>query len=751
MASPLDVAYEALSNRGLDATDGANASKLARAYAQLPAAAGGIPALLSDARTLSMHALRLRARAQAAAITGASAAHKADPMSPELWQTHPWQQLRTYTCSQFFADIVRVEAEIVEEAAAVEAPHPVMNARRFAAWHVEFDCVDCARAAAEGQRGKEDCPWWEINIQLVDYFPPFRPDADLDELGASAPDAMSDADLAIWEAEVAKGERAGLFCKASGAEPGIGEGAVSAMHIVYKEVHPLTADARAAAAAGDTTRLAREGLAQGERIAHRAAATAAARGRAGCLRYCDYSQATRDLGGGHTAPRAVFDLTSSGMNHAVLNWHHTLSSVHSATDWVASDGQLVQDVDKGYNACRNSRRARAWLRFRHPRSGLVYELCRNVIGGKLSSPLFCVGSGLLARRIHYVCSSRSLRVAIKVYIDDFLFRVLMARLQELKGIVMDAARDANMLFKESKAQEGRAVTYCGAVLDSGGGAKGPTISAKSEHVFSFCQCIGLIRGALTHGVRVPASVFAYASGLGQFIAGFIAALKPRLGALTFAGDFYCAATMLDPRRNGLDAAVDWIAQRAASDRGFVCHRMVRRDDADTVRRLFVDASGVDGQGAGAMHENEALYRRLTPADRRSRTSTGRLPPTVTLNIELDPILGALAHWGARWADEARDGETLVVIYVDCLGAAYCINKQSARRGSVAHDRITALYDLADRFRLGIVAIWLPRVFNAICDTISKQVSAEAAAAALRALLRRDDIVVREYAQYTGCR
>jgi hypothetical protein len=85
-----------------------------------------------------MHALRLRARAQSAAITGASAVHKADPMSAELWQTHPWQQLRKYTCTQFFVDLDRVEAEIAEEAAAAEAPHPVLNARQFAAWHVGF-------------------------------------------------------------------------------------------------------------------------------------------------------------------------------------------------------------------------------------------------------------------------------------------------------------------------------------------------------------------------------------------------------------------------------------------------------------------------------------------------------------------------------------------------------------------------------------------------------------------------------------
>jgi hypothetical protein len=490
------------------------------------------------------------------------------------------------------------------------------------------------------------------------------------------------------------------------------------MHVVWKEVHPLSDAAQAAAAAGDTVGVAREGLNRGERISAAAVAIAAAGGRPGRPRYGDYLQAARDLGGGHTSPRAVFDLTSSGMNGVVLDWRHTLHDVHSATDWLQSDGQLVQDVDKGYNACRNSRRARAWLRFRCPRTHVVYELCRNAIGGKLSSPLFCVSSGLLARRIHYVCSSQSLRVSIKVYIDDFLFRALMARMQEVKAIVVEAARDAGMLFKPSKSQEGRTVTYCGAVLTSGEGAKGPSITAKDEHIFSFCQCVGVIRGALERGVRVPAAIFAYASGLGQFIAGFIAALKPRLGVLTFAGAYYSGALMLDPNRDGFDRDTAWIAARVVSERGLKCHRMVDCTNVGRVRRLFVDASGVDGQGAGAMYGNEALYRQLQPADRRSRGDNGRLPPLITLNIELDPILGAFAHWGAKWAEEARDGETIVVIYVDCLGAAYCINKQSASRGSVAHERITALYDLADRFGLDIVAIWLPRVFNKICDTIS---------------------------------
>ena len=408
-----------------------------------------------------------------------------------------------------------------------------------------------------------------------------------------------------------------------------------------------------------------------------------------------------------------------------------------ATDWLGSDDQLVLDVVKGYYAVRVARASRKFMRFFDPNTGIIYRFLRLVMGGKISGSLFCVLSGMIARRVRWLCLRDSMRAAVEVYLDDFLLRARRALMAAVEARAKDAAREANVKFSEAKRQCGQIVVYCGARCDSNADGQGPLLSAKPDHIFAFCQSVAIIARADAAGAPVPAWICAHAAGLGGFIAGFVASLKPRLGALTYAGETYSPSAMLQTRRDGIGQSASWIVARAR-ERAFSCHRRVSRDDVARVARLFSDASGERDQGAGAMHLNEAIHRVWDKVDFRG----GELAAAVMLKLELDPILGGFRRWGPSWRGK------LVAVYVDNSGVAYCINAARAKRGSDAHKMVVELFDIADRYGFDVIAIWLPRRYNAACDTISKERSLAGATAAIRAFFGGAVIHVSAYARCT---
>ena len=722
----LDLAYEAIRDRNNDDLSGSTPAQLQRAAAALGMVLDGPASFFHGTESLSAHSLRRRAAAQFAALTGGSKAHKADPMSRELFETHPWPRAGAggLTKSAFFAMLPSIEREITEESTATS--HGVNRVRTLAAWHVEHDCPRCVAAAAQG--GDELCSFWEVARQLVDFAPPLRPGTDITALGVGLgpPDPVDEAVLKTAKFE----ELRSLGVLEVDPSPGEDGSVFSSAHVVHKIVRDLDGAAAAAVASGNIRGVATAGLARGVAVTQRARELALA-AHHHQPSASDYSRAATEVAGHGVSHRVVLDLTSSGLNDATADWPHTLPSVHEATDWLPTDEQLVNDVVRGYYAVRIRRSARKLFKCRDPATGIVYRFCRLVMGGKVSSSLFCVLSGMIARRVQHLCSREGIRVAITTYIDDFLFRAHAANMSRVDAICAEATAAANISFSEKKRQRGKCVTFCGARASSDADGSGPVLEAKHEHLFAFCESIGIIKAADDVGAPVPAAVFEYTAGIGQFIAGFVAALKPRLGALCFAGSAYGGRTMLRTDRDGISDSVQWIAARASA-RGFDCYRRISASADSDVVRLFSDSSGVRTQGAGAIWRQEAIYRRWTLAETRNMAAAS------TLALELDPVLGAFRRWGHRWRGR------LVTVYIDNLGAAYCVNAQRAARGSLAARRIVELFDLADEFGFEIIAIWLPRRFNRACDAISKQSSLAEASAALSSLFGAQQISIFAY-------
>lgn len=726
----IDLAYNAIFDALRDDVSGSTEAKLARAARALPSLAAGPEAILGDATQMSSHVLRARLKAQTNSLLDLTPAAKPDAASQGLWQQHPWRLAdgsSPISLSELNAQLASIEAEIEAERTATS--HPVARVRAFMRWHVEMDCEKCTAARARG--GAEHCAFWTVARQLVSFEPPFKRDADLSRVGVGARAPAPHAEAELIAAECGKLVRLGVLeVEVGEPEPG---SILSSAFVVQKRA--VVIDAETQARIGEPAFVAQRGLARGAAIVDRAHQIAAAR-RAPVPSAHDFDVAVNEVSGPGTSNRVVVDLKASGLNDCMLDWPHSLSSIHDQTDWLPDDDQLVLDVVKGYYAVRVAPRARKFFRFRDPNTGIIYRLLRLVMGGKISGSLFCVLSGILARRIRWVCQQDGLRAAVTVYIDDFLLRALRAHMDGVEAHAMAAAAEANVSFSLPKRQRGPVVTYCGARADSNANGLGPLLEAKPEHIFGFCQSIAIIASAARRGLRVPAGICAHAAGLGGFIAGFITCLKPRLGAFCYAGDKYSPSVMLDTRRDGLGANAAWIEERARA-RGFSCHRRITRGDMAHLVRLFSDASGERDQGAGALWRNEAIYRRWEPVDFRNDAQSA----AVMLKLELDPILGAFRRWGAQWR-----GRT-VVAYVDNSGVAYCINAARARRGSDAHKMIVELFDIADRYGFEILAIWLPRRYNAACDTISKQGSLAAAATAIRVFFAGEAIHVAAYGRF----
>ena len=744
-----DPAYAAVvGRRDLDDVSGSLPDKLDRAYRALGGLCRGVAGVFPpDFQSASVHELRKRLIAQSIVLTSGSKAEKLDSMGTTLWQLHPWDR-EAFSMSDFFRELPAFEAEVETERHAVGALfHEPVRVRVLADWHASTpgECARCSAARAAGAAGDEHCPVWPVLRNMIAFRLPLataESEAKL-ERSPSAQSPPSAAEASVISASISAAAQRG-FVRLVPAGTDLTGSVYSNMFVVNKRLVALDAETSAAAATGDTATVAAAGLARGESIARRASEIAVAAGRASTRpASLDFARAASEVSGDTDSARVVLDLTGSGVNAATADFAHSLPSVHNHTDWEATDHQAVLDVVKGYHALRVDTAARRCFRFRHPVTGEVYEFCRVVMGGKISGSIFCCLSGMLARRFKACCESEGLRVAVWVYIDDFLLRAHRDSMGRVLTIVEREAAAAAVSFNAAKRQVGRRVVYCGAVLDSDENGTGPSISAKPEHIFAFCEDIGAIRYAAQSGGRVPVSFFERAAGIGHFLSGFVAAIKPRLGPLSFAAGHWGSGSMLQANRDGIPDAVEWLAARAA--RGLRVHRRFTRDEAAAASWFISDASGADGQGAGAIFGNEAIYRPLERCDCRGLGTDAEA--AATINIELDPLIAGIEHWGSKGLLRDR----LIVVANDNFGVACCVAKQCGKRGSVAAERITALYDLADKYGCELISLWLPRVFNRACDTLSKQSSLAAAQAALRAIPGFEGVAVSQYERFTGCR
>ena len=205
--------------------------------------------------------------------------------------------------------------------------------------------------------------------------------------------------------------------------------------------------------------------------------------------------------------------------------------------------------------------------------------------------------------------------------------------------------------------------------------------------------------------RVPASFVKSLAGRASWVSQTTYAARLHLGSL-----WYCAS--MSPHvmvpiknlvKNGLLDDAAWFVLRAETGklRG---QRMVACGmlGEDKVERVASDASGERAQGAGATWRGEAIYHAWS-GEEASMSIQAQ---------ELHPVLGAARQWGERWR-----GKT-VVFATDNLGNAIGINTGKAVRGP-ARRYLAELYDLADEHGFELLAVWVPREYNTVCDALSK--------------------------------
>ena len=522
----------------------------------------------------------------------------------------------------------------------------------------------------------------------------------------------------------------GLDCDFDAGEPGAIK-LLSPIFVVAKETFTPPHALRAAFDAYDMRAICASALASGARIGEAAMQSAANRER---VSYEGFAAAELSAARGDLKLRMVLDLSASGLNKAQRKWPHNYPSVlgEFADTWEATDIMVVDDLMKGYYAGRLKRSARGYMAWRDPiDSNIFYRFMRYVMGSRPMGPLFSVITGMLVRRVRWVCAEQSLRAAAMMYIDDLLARAQAEERERLKAIIASVAAEARVTFSPTKHQEGATVTALGLDLTSNRDGHGPIARVAPKHLFRFFRSIGVLLSmrvsAAAHKARVSTEFLAKLAGRGQFLATVTPAVKLRLGVLSYASMRYSPKRMLrigDDVMPGLGAALNWFVNIGANG-GLRAERRIGRvaRSRENVVHVFGDAGR---HAAAAVWRLRGIYRRFNANDER-RSSTAR---------EFDAPVGMTDLCGHEWRDK------LVVYHFDNLGCTYIINTMRVPDATL-RSMVTAIFDRAAQHGFDVMSVWIPRERNTVQDARAGALSL--AQAQFEAAQRADaHISVEEY-------
>jgi hypothetical protein len=419
--------------------------------------------------------------------------------------------------------------------------------------------------------------------------------------------------------------------------------------------------------------------------------------------------------------RVVQAFDQAKVNEHTPDWDISMVSFSDdfLYNWTTDTRFFKKDLEKGFYAIRVASEFRKYFCFRDPLDpSVIWRFTRLPMGLKASPPLFSMMTGEFVQIVRATEFVREQGAAAGMYIDDFAGNSPAAVAQPYMDKVAELGAEIDLSFAPEKdsgpsaAEELLGLTYASNVDGA------PMIRVAGKQMFSMLVSMHLLR--ICHleepgHVQVPAEFIKSLAGRASWVAQTTYAARLHIGSLWYCARMspYAMVPVAHLVRNGLMADIDWFITSAAAGtlRG---QRLVQNGalSAGKVERVSGDASGDKRQGAGATWRNEALHHVW-------EGSEGEMSIQAQ---ELHPDVAAARAWGPRWR-----GKT-VIFATDNLGNAIGINTAKAARGA-ARKLLAELYDLADKYDFELLAVWVPREYNVVCDALSKAGSLEEARAA----------------------
>lgn len=412
--------------------------------------------------------------------------------------------------------------------------------------------------------------------------------------------------------------------------------------------------------------------------------------------------------------RVVQAFDQAKVNEHTPDWNISMASFGDdfLYNWSTDTHFFKKDLEKGFYAIRVASEFRKFYCFRDPADpARIWRFTRLPMGLKNSPALFSMMTGEFVQMVRATDFVTAQGATAAMYIDDFggaakakvatQYSAKVAALGAEVGLSWAADKDSG----PSGAEELLGLTYASNV----GGE--PMIRVAGAQMFALLVGLHLLlvcHEAAPEHAQVPASFIKSLAGRAGWVAQTTYAARMHVGSL-----WYCARmaphTMVPIKglvENGLLADAAWFVANAKAGtlRG---QRTVRSGafEESNIKRVASDASGAKGQGAGAVCDGKAIYHCWceNEADMSIQAQ------------ELHPIVGAARAWGKDWR-----GKT-VIFATDNLGNAIGINSGKAARGA-ARRLLGELYDLADKHGFELLAVWVPREYNVVCDALSKATS-----------------------------
>lgn len=673
--------------------------------------------------------LRRAAAAAAIAVSGMSSSKPAKPGANDPAGVFAASPFTEVSKAEFSRKMGMLEPELLREREAVPAAdfHKWVDVRAMLRRHV-LDSL-CPRCKGTGD-GADKCYIYGALLEYIDHEPRWNERGEPPSIDCATIPVASGAPTAACIKTVETLSRKGIIEMTTLAEAHT----LAPAFLVPKSAYRLSAEEAAVvhAAVYDVKEI--EALA--ERRARRIFDDMQARAGPSQAYTSALFEAAQAKERGEPKWRVVQAFDQAKVNEHTPEWGISMASFGDdfLYNWTADTHFFKKDLEKGFYAIRISSKFRKYYCFRDPTDPTrIWRFTRLPMGLKNSPPLFSMMTGEFVQMARATDFVRKQGATAAMYIDDFGGAARSAIASDYAAEIAALGAEVGLSFAPEKdsgpsgAEELLGLTYASNVDGE------PMIRVAGAQLFALLVGLHLLlvcHEKAPERAQVPAGFIKSLAGRAGWVAQTTYAARMHVGSL-----WYCARMaphVMVPIKslvgNGLLGDAAWFVKHAKEGtlRG---QRMLRAGalEEGNVKRVSSDASGAKGQGAGAVCGNKAIYHRWSETEALMSIQAQ----------ELHPIVGAARAWGSAWR-----GKT-VIFSTDNLGNAIGINSGKAARGA-ARRLLGELYDLADLHGFELLAVWVPREYNIICDALSKATTVEEARARAAAV-GAASLSVSEYA------
>lgn len=675
----------------------------------------GVMSLMEVATTFA--GLRRAAAAAAIAVSGMSSSRQARPSANDPGAVFAASPFKEVTKAEFIRQMAALEPELERERAAVPAAefHKWVDVRAMMAHHVSSErCMRCKGTSG----GADSCYIYGSLLEYISHEPRWDNKGAPDKIDCAVIPVAAGAPYAACVKTMATLLQKGIIEPTTLADAHT----LAPAFLVPRSAYKLSAEEAAVVHAGtyDITQI--EVLAEQRASRIFAEMQARADTQAGAGRNPSYTRAIFEAAQakerGEPKWRVVQAFDQAKVNEHTPDWCISMASFGDdfLYNWTTDTHFFKKDLEKGFYAIRIATGFRKFYCFRDPTDPTrIWRFTRLPMGLKNSPALFSMMTGEFVQMVRATDFVTMQGATAAMYIDDFggaaesevaaPYAAKVAALGAEVGLSWAADKDSG----PSGAEELLGLTYASNV----GGE--PMIRVAGAQMFALLVGLHLLlacHDAAPEHAQVPASFIKSLAGRAGWVAQATYAARMHVGSL-----WYCARMaphIMVPIKslveNGLLADATWFVAgaKAGTLRG---QRTVRSGSLteSNIKRVASDASGAKGQGAGAVCEGKAIYHGWDEHEAGMSIQAQ----------ELHPVVGAARAWGKEWR-----GKT-VIFSTDNLGNAIGINSGKAARGA-ARRLLGELYNLADQHGFELLAVWVPREYNVVCDALSKATSIEEA-------------------------